>query len=338
MDKVLISNSQGESGIVNVIRYFTNNGSEYLIYSLNEVDEAGYTRLYVAKLSGVDGVYSADTLNDNEWNEIKNIVKLIVKSNKEGLPVPVQDLNPKKINNIMLKDKKVFKLNAPLVTDLGNNKPAFESDDSSNGSQKTPFDMPSAPSFETPVQSTFDMPSAPSFETPVQPTFDMPSVPSFETPVQPTFDMPSAPSFETPVQPTFDMPSVPSFETPVQPTFDMPSAPSFETPVQPTFDMPSAPSFETPVQPTFDMPSAPSFETPVQPTFDMPSVSMFDLNNQTQNNAINLNNNVGTEDYKMLYDELLIKNKDMQEKLNKLTDELSKYKNIISNVKNIVEE
>ena len=173
MDKVTISNLQGESGLVNVVRYFNNNGVEYLIYSLNEVDEAGYTRLYVTKLNGVDGMYTADTLNDNEWNEIKNLVKIIVKSNKEGMPTPVQDLNPKKINNILLKDKKVFKLNAPLVNDLSANKPNFDTTDNDGSEQKTiQNDIPSAPAFEIPVQPTFEVPSAPTFETPVQPTFD----------------------------------------------------------------------------------------------------------------------------------------------------------------------
>ena len=190
MDKITISNLQGENGLVNVVRYFKNNGTEYLIYSLNEVDEAGYTRLYVTKLNGVDGMYTADTLNENEWNEIKNLVKTIVKSNKEGMPVPVQDLNPKRINSILLKDKKVFKLNAPLVNDLSANIPNFDTDSDEGNEQKTigQSEVPSAPTFETPVQPTFEVPSAPTFETPVQPTFEVPSAPTFETPVQPTFD------------------------------------------------------------------------------------------------------------------------------------------------------
>ena len=190
MDKITISNLQGENGLVNVVRYFKNNGTEYLIYSLNEVDEAGYTRLYVTKLNGVDGMYTADTLNENEWNEIKNLVKIIVKSNKEGMPVPVQDLNPKRINSILLKDKKVFKLNAPLVNDLSANIPNFDTDSDEGNEQKTigQSEVPSAPTFETPVQSTFEVPSAPTFETPVQSTFEVPSAPTFETPVQPTFD------------------------------------------------------------------------------------------------------------------------------------------------------
>ena len=234
MEKVTISNLQGESGLVNVVRYFLNNGSEFLIYSLNEVDESGYTRLYVTKLNGVDGNYTADTLNDTEWADVKNLVKVIVKANKEKLPVPVQDMNPNKLKNIVLKDKKIFKLNTPLVNDLSANQPSFNDDDSNpiGGEQKTAFDVSGVPSFDTPTQ--------PSFETPVQPSFEMPSAPSFETPAQPSFEMPSAPSFDTPAQPAFEMPSAPSFETPAQPAFEMPSAPTFETPAQP-----STPSYNT---------------------------------------------------------------------------------------------
>ena len=222
MEKVTISNIKGENGLVNVVRYFQNNGNQYLIYSLNEVDEAGYTRLYVAKVNGTDGMYNAETPNDMEWNEVKNLIKLIVKANKEGMPVPVQDLNPKKLTNIMLKDKKVFKLNTPLVNDLGNNQPNFDSDEESTGNNSG-----IQPTFETPVQPAFEMPSTPAFETPVQPTFEMPSTPAFETPVQPTFEMPSTPAFEIPNTQTSATQEYSSFETPVQPTFNMPNQSGF---------------------------------------------------------------------------------------------------------------
>ena len=322
MDKITISNLQGENGLVNVVRYFQNNGQEYIIYSLNEVDEAGYTRLYVAKIKGVDGTYSAETLNDNEWNEVKNLVKLIVKANKEGMPVPVQDLNAKKISNLLLKDKKVFKLNAPLVNDLSANKPNFDTESSSN--TVTQNSLFNTPTFEQPIQ---------------QPTFDIPSTPTFEQPVQqPTFDIPSTPTFEQPVQqPTFDIPSAPAFEQPVQqPTFDIPSTPAFEQPVQqPAFDIPSTPAFEQPVQqPTFDIPSAPAFEQPVQQ-------SAFDFTNM-QNNGMPFGNNTQntnpTEDYKQMYQDILEKNNELQEQINKINAELVQYKEIINNIKSIVEK
>ena len=234
MEKVTISNLQGESGLVNVVRYFLNNGSEYLIYSLNEVDESGYTRLYVTKLNGTDGNYTAETLNDTEWADIKNLVKVIVKANKEKLPIPVQDINPKKISNIVLKDKKIFKLNTPLVNDLSANQPNFDDDTTTGGAQPT-SDIPSAPTFDTPIQPTFDISSAPAFDTPAQPTFDIPSAPAFDIPAQPTFDIPSAPAFDTPAQPTFDASNMQS--TSNYGNFDFGATDSFANTLQPTNDI-----------------------------------------------------------------------------------------------------
>ena len=200
MEKVTISNLQGESGLVNVIRYFLNNGSEYLIYSLNEVDESGYTRLYVTKLTGVEGNYTAETLNDTEWADIKNLVKVIVKANKERLPIPVQDINPKKIKSIVLKDKKIFKLNTPLVNDLSANQPSFDDDTTTGGNQKNLFDAPSQPSFEMPSAPTFDVPSQPSFEVPSRPAIDMSNVQN--TSAFENFDFGATNSFSNPVQST----------------------------------------------------------------------------------------------------------------------------------------
>ena len=352
MDKVLISNSQGESGIVNVVRYFKNNGVDYLIYSLNEVDEAGYTRLYVTKLNGTDGVYNADTLNDNEWNEVKNLVKVIVKANKEGVPAPIEDLNPKKINNVFLKDKKVFKLNASLVTDLASNKPSFNVEQE----QKIETPVESSNSFEQVKEPSYEQPVAPSFETPVQPTFDFNAQPSFDamdTNV-PSFETPSVPSFDIPSAPSFDMPSMPSFETPVksnesqttssfdfnaQPPFDIPApnTSSFKTPNIAPFEVPSA-STEPQTTPTYDFNAQPSFEVPIQPSFDFSNqqtfesqtTPTFDFGTQSQKNESN--------NYQELYNNALAKNESMQQEINKLNDELAKYKNIISNLKNIIEE
>ena len=301
MDKVTISNLQGETGLVNVVRYFLHNATEYLIYSLNEVDEAGYTRLYVTKISGVDGMYNADTLNDTEWAEIKNLVKVIVKANKENMPVPVQDINPKKITNITLKDKKIFKLNTPLVNDLAANKPNFndtnDNDETSSngaGEQKSVFDTPNTPVFETPTQPTFDIPNTPAFDAPTQPTFDMPNTPAFDAPTQPTFDIPNTPAFETPTQPTFDIPSTSSFDAPVQPTFDIPSTTSNNN-NQNTMNFG-----------TFDFGATSSF-TEAQPT----NTQTFDSNSKIQ---------------------------EMQSEIERLNEEISKYKDIIANIKNMIEK
>ena len=50
--KSTIRNINGEYVEIEVIRYFKNNDIEYLIYSLNEIDASGYTKLYASKIIG----------------------------------------------------------------------------------------------------------------------------------------------------------------------------------------------------------------------------------------------------------------------------------------------
>lgn len=365
MDKVSINNLQGENGVANVVRYFNNNGSEYLIYSLNEVDE-GYTRLYVTKLNGVDGIYTANTLNDNEWNEVKNLVKLIVKANKEGSKIPVQDLNPSKIQSITLNDKKIFKLNTPLVDDLAKNKPSFENNNIPTEGEKQ---TPGTPIYEVPKESIFNTPSTPMFGNENNYTA-ADSINNETTSYNPFGDMNQSSQPFTTSQfnnSLFEMPdnqNQPSFETTnniAQPGYqdnqntqniansynqnDFNS--SFTAPDMnnPFMQNESVNPFEindnlanqavnmtNQSENPFAMNSAISFNTPVEPTFN--------INDQFANNNGNLNftNQTQSDDYKKLYEDKVNENKELENKINQLNNELAKYKNILVNVKNIIND
>lgn len=119
MDNVMIKNAQGEQLNINVVRYFRLNGIEYLVFSLNEVDEGGYVKLYISK---VNGDFANTITDDVEWNLIKDTVKTIIKSNKENLPLPITDLDVRKLGNIQVVDQKVFKLSETFIQLLGANK------------------------------------------------------------------------------------------------------------------------------------------------------------------------------------------------------------------------
>lgn len=104
---------------IEVIRYFSNNDNAYLIYSLNENDEAGYTKLYASKIIGDSARIIID---DDEWILIKEIIKDIVKNNRDGNPLNIIDLNEEDLENITLEDNRIFKLQGNLVNLLSENK------------------------------------------------------------------------------------------------------------------------------------------------------------------------------------------------------------------------
>lgn len=122
MEKVNLLNVNNEVMVVNVIRYFLMDNNNYLIYSLDEVDEQGYVKLYAAKIEGKDASFVGINIDDEgAWNSVKELIKVIVKANQTGV-AEVDDLNYKELENAQLVGSRVFKLSNQLVELLGANK------------------------------------------------------------------------------------------------------------------------------------------------------------------------------------------------------------------------
>ena len=116
----------GISSKVNIVRYFLNGDQRYLIFSLDEKDDAGYIKLYVCKMS-YDKEMKAITISDeDEWNRIKELIKTTIKENRLGNSLSIIDLNYADINGIEVVDSKIFKLLDSMVDILGANKKIFE--------------------------------------------------------------------------------------------------------------------------------------------------------------------------------------------------------------------
>lgn len=114
-----VKNIDDEYVDLEVIRYFMNNDVEYLIYSLNEIDESGYTKLYASKIIGSKACIITE---NDEWNIIKEIIKEIVRCNRDGSELNIIDLDENNLDDIILQDTRVFKLQGNLVNLLSENK------------------------------------------------------------------------------------------------------------------------------------------------------------------------------------------------------------------------
>lgn len=119
MNGVTIKKADGSIESINVVRYFKLNDFSYLIFSLNEIDDGGYVKLYISKVINGIGTTISD---DVEWNLVKDTIKDIIKRNKEGISAGVNDLDDNNLTNITINDQKVFKLNASLLQLLSANK------------------------------------------------------------------------------------------------------------------------------------------------------------------------------------------------------------------------
>lgn len=118
-----IKNINDEIIDIEVIRYFNINDNEYLIYSLSEADESGYIKLYASKIVGSKACIITD---NDEWDLIKQLIKEIVRNNRDGNELSIVDLDEENLSDVILQDTRVFKLQGNLVTLLSENKNVFK--------------------------------------------------------------------------------------------------------------------------------------------------------------------------------------------------------------------
>ena len=125
MERVNLVNSNNEMMNANVIRYFELNNSNFLIYSLNEVDDQNYVKLYAIKVDNQNGVITSSNVTDeNDWVAIKELIKVIIRGNKNGV-IDVADLNYKELESLKVTENRVFKLSNQLTELLSANKKEF---------------------------------------------------------------------------------------------------------------------------------------------------------------------------------------------------------------------
>lgn len=116
MNKLTITNADDTKMSVDLVRYFKYKNDCYLIYTLNEVDQKGYLKLYLVKIMeelGYPVVYNIR--DDKEWAGMQNIVKKVLKEIKSKKRKQLFDLDYNNIEGIKVENSRFFKLDQKLV-------------------------------------------------------------------------------------------------------------------------------------------------------------------------------------------------------------------------------
>ena len=80
---------RSEATILSKFRLANNN--DYIVYSLNELNEEGMIKIYVSGLVSENGNYSSkEIVTDEEWNNLKSILKTLAKSEEEPFPESIK--------------------------------------------------------------------------------------------------------------------------------------------------------------------------------------------------------------------------------------------------------
>lgn len=304
-----IKNASGMLENVAVIRYFSFNGGNYLIFTKNEIDESGYQKLYISKINNMIGDSIVDEV---EWNLVRDTIKVIAKANKENSVLPVQDMNEADINGIQIIGQKPFKLTSASVSLLSANK-NVQSNSFNNIVVTEDINVQSQPVVEQPLVETnmepnisMVLPNEPAVVAPTQDIINSSVEPAnVENSVEQNLSSPMDTYASTPdMNINISQPVFPSVAT--NDVMDVQSTAITTTPELPIQNvapvMTETQKIETSNIFDFPIPQQPVVETPVvEPALD----------------------------YKKLYDEQTLK-------LNTLTAELDKYKNIVEQLKNIL--
>lgn len=219
MTKIGVIVPTGEKAEVEIVRFFDTYGKKYLVYTLNEKDEQGFVKLYVARIdeasdpTGTQKVLTGSFIDDeNEWKVVKDEFKKIIGENSDGGATTANDQDPATLANVNIKGNRVIKLMESYVKLLSANQKEF----AAPAAQAAPTPViPETPAFDIPVPSAPEMPAYAAPATPVNP---IPAVPVEATPVVPETPVVLAPDFGY-LAPE----AAPSFPEPTSPFPEMPA-------------------------------------------------------------------------------------------------------------------
>lgn len=85
-EKIRVTKSDGTVAEADVLLYFTlkENGKDYVIYTLNERDEHGLITVYTSTIVKNNDEYHLEGIeSDEEWAKIKDVMRTVIKENKE---------------------------------------------------------------------------------------------------------------------------------------------------------------------------------------------------------------------------------------------------------------
>lgn len=89
---IYIINEDGVREEANILSKFRlANNNDYIVYSLNELNDEGMIKIYVTGLVSENGNYSSrEIVTDEEWNNLKSILKTLAKSEEEPFPETIK--------------------------------------------------------------------------------------------------------------------------------------------------------------------------------------------------------------------------------------------------------
>ena len=158
MNKSEIIDESGNKVVVDGIYYVSNN-NYYFIYTKGEVDESGHIVLYILKiLQEVNNtpngpvptgfLVGVKVTDENEYNLVKQDITNIVAEKQNNTEPKVMYLDISMLQNLKVKDSRIFKLDAKLYNKI------FKNGDNQNNIEDENITSQITPAVNTSQEST----------------------------------------------------------------------------------------------------------------------------------------------------------------------------------------
>lgn len=109
-----------------LVRYFEYQNKQFLIYETSEgIDENGHITIHICEVNTENGV-TASTVQTSDMDMIRNIIKTIVKENKNEKLETIKDLDYNNLNGILILNDWPLKMMPNYVDIIKMNQPTFE--------------------------------------------------------------------------------------------------------------------------------------------------------------------------------------------------------------------
>jgi hypothetical protein len=111
MEKIMILSDTNEGKEASVLRYFSESGNNYLIYTFGDVNEKNHMTIYVTKvINPGTGLLGTNIVDDVEWSNVKATILRMIRETRETGKTVVNDLSTEQVKNIKIIDKRILQL------------------------------------------------------------------------------------------------------------------------------------------------------------------------------------------------------------------------------------
>lgn len=114
MEKVYVMDNRGREKVAKKVAYFKVLDKKYFIYTLEEIDNEGYIKLYIKQFENGEDI----EIPGAEWDYVKGLVQEVLRQMRDGEAKTYENLNSNDVTEVMESGSRVFKIKQDIIRQI----------------------------------------------------------------------------------------------------------------------------------------------------------------------------------------------------------------------------